>query len=157
MVGDIKVLGKAPYEVADLLAEELKEYIRGPQVWVDVVEYKSQKVIIMGAVNSPGIYYIDTDRLSVLEVAMIAGGFTVDAKLDRIQIARGDLNNPQVLKVNIHRAVLKGEKVRDIALQSGDIVYVPKTVWGNINLALTQIMPFLESYLYTKGIIENND
>ena len=89
MVGDIKVLGMAPYEVADLLAEKLQEYIKKPQVRVNVTEYQSKRIVVMGAVKNPGIYYIDTDRLSVLEAAMIAGGFTVAAKRDHIQIARG--------------------------------------------------------------------
>jgi polysaccharide export outer membrane protein len=81
---DLPLLG--PVHAADLTPGQLKEglaaaaakYILDPQISVNIVEYHSQPVSVIGAVNTPGVHSL-TGPKRLIEVLSEAGGLRPDA------------------------------------------------------------------------------
>ena len=129
---------------AEIAAEYKKKFIRNPQVKVMVAEQKSQAIMVIGAVEKPGSYFVDR-RIHLLEMIAMAGGPNKESGT-RLLVARTgstskcqDNSDDQDAEV----AVLD-YKVRDIQeakqivwLRPGDVVSVLDAdiiyVYGNVN------------------------
>jgi len=67
-------------------------------------------------------------------------------------VVRGSLKRPTVIPVNL-REVAVG-KAPDVALRSGDIVFVPKSALGKIEEVTRQVLPLFQSMNYSENITE---
>ena len=56
--GKLHAAGLTTGDLAKVVAERLKDYINDPHVTVEVTEYGSQPVSVIGAVNKPGVYQL---------------------------------------------------------------------------------------------------
>lgn len=125
LVGDIQANGLSIFQLRDRIRDGLAEYIVDPQVSVDVVANRSQKVFVLGEVKSPGVFGLDTPK-SAIEAISQAGGFTIDAHEESVMVVRGNLDKPDLIKLDL-KSALKGDTAQNIQLKAGDIVYVPST------------------------------
>jgi polysaccharide export outer membrane protein len=101
-------------------------------VTVNLVSYRSQKIIVLGEVNDPGVYPYD-HHITVLEAVGLAGGITVRGKKQSVVVLRGmDLRHPEVIIANLGEA-LQGEAAENIALSGGDVVYVPTSLVAKVD------------------------
>lgn len=130
LVGEIPLAGLTPSQLRDDLTERFKEYIRNPQVSVDLLESPNQKAFILGEVTRPGSFDIN-GLTSVLQVVAEAGGFTGDANLRSVVLVRGHLENPIIQRIDLE-AALSGQFSQDLYLMRGDIVYVNRTFIADI-------------------------
>ena len=121
-----------------------------PDDFVYVPSALSQQVYVLGAVRLPrSMPYTDGMTL----VSAIAGasgattvdwfvpgnyGVTPDAYLSHVAIVRGSLSQPR-LTVADFGAIIKG-KARDVALEPGDIIYVPNTPYSTLKRYLNTIL-----------------
>ena len=79
LVGRVRVGGVTVREIEDELRKVLAErFLVNPQVTVEVAEFRSQQVFIMGEVRAPGRYTLEGNT-SLLEALAIAGSVTQDA------------------------------------------------------------------------------
>lgn len=107
----------------DLKSEIISKYdslYRG----VELIVQPLYKISVLGEVRTPGIYYV-TGVEKLLDVLALAGGETADADINNVRINRQ--NNE--LKVDIQRIMEKSESDRNIYLQSGDRIYIPRKWW----------------------------
>ncbi len=76
-LGSVSVSGMTPQQAAEQIQHRLVAagVMLHPQVTVRVEAYATQNVSVMGQVQKPGIYEIDTAR-KVVEVLALAGGLT---------------------------------------------------------------------------------
>lgn len=102
----------------------------------------AQEVYILGEVNNPMLFAYREDMPMSRTLAQ-AEGFTADADLKRIHIIRGSLFNPTVIMINFD-AVLNG-KAREVALEPGDIVYVPPTGLTSFARIIDKITPTIQA------------
>ena len=76
LIGAVEARGRTPTEIEarlrDLYGGDL---LRNPQIQVSVVDYGSQPISVLGAVNSPGIYQLRGAR-RLLDVLALAGGLS---------------------------------------------------------------------------------
>jgi protein involved in polysaccharide export with SLBB domain len=72
MAGRIPAAGRTVDEFEADLTERLKAYVRDPHVAVNVVEYRSRPVTVIGAVRNPGVQVLSGDQ-TLLEVLSQAG------------------------------------------------------------------------------------
>ncbi len=101
---------------------------------VIVPETKS-RVVLMGAVAKPGPYVIKAgDR--VIDVLSNAGGPAQGANTGEIGIIRQKESKPTVTPVNLDKFYKSGDLSQNLALEPGDIIYVPVKArgvdWGSI-------------------------
>jgi len=132
LIGDVHAEGKTLSSLDAEITEKLKEYVVNPQVSVMVREFAGDKLIVIGEVNSPGIYkFVGTTN--ILNIIALAGGFTDRAKSAQIVIVREpqDLNgDTQFLTADIKK-ILKGDLSKNLEVRPNDIVYVSRTFVSN--------------------------
>ncbi|MDA7742473.1 polysaccharide biosynthesis/export family protein [Francisellaceae bacterium] len=73
-VGDVQVAGKTVAEARDILASELSKYLKDPQVTLQVVDFNSQHINVMGAVKQPLTLPVLNTPITVLDAVNAAGG-----------------------------------------------------------------------------------
>jgi len=76
-LGSVHVAGLTPEGAARVIEADLqaKGYMKHPQVTVQIEQYATQGVLVLGQVKNPGSVQIDTSR-TVLDVLGLAGGLT---------------------------------------------------------------------------------
>lgn len=78
LVGRIHAAGMTLQELEVYLVQKLKEYIREPQVFVDIVQFRSAPVYFTGMFVRPGIYPLQGNR-TLLEMLTSVGGMLPNA------------------------------------------------------------------------------
>ncbi len=78
MIGQVKAAGLTPRELQSALVDRLKPMVLKPQVSVTIVDYGSQPVSVIGAVNQPGVHQLQ-GRRTLAEMVSVAGGLRPDA------------------------------------------------------------------------------
>ncbi len=92
LVGRIHAAGMTLQEMEADLVKRLREYIREPQVFVTVVQFRSEPVFFVGLFVRPGIYPLQGNR-TLLEMISSVGGVLQNA--DRhIKITRHEEYGP---------------------------------------------------------------
>jgi polysaccharide export outer membrane protein len=132
LVGEIRTQGLSINQLRDKLREGLTKYFIDPQVSVIVTSTGSQKILVLGEVNRPGVYQLEGPK-SVVEAVSEAGGFTLDGKPSHLLLIRGGLSNPNpsYKVLDIEKALNQVDMTQNIALQKGDIIYVPATEYAD--------------------------
>jgi polysaccharide export outer membrane protein len=78
-LGAIQAAGLSALELESVIRTQLREkYMHNPQVSVFVHEHKSQRISVIGAVRTGGVFTI-TSRLRLADALAMAGGLTEDA------------------------------------------------------------------------------
>ena len=125
MVGDLLVAGKSVSQIDDEITKILgRDYLVDPQVNVDVQEYRSQWVTILGEVRNPGRYVLKRD-MRIVDLLAEAGGATKEAGSE-ILITREGAPGEQKKQIVLGRDKLLSKDNLDsnIPLVHGDIVVV---------------------------------
>ena len=102
----------------------------------------SKEVYILGEVNNAMLFAYREDMPMSRTLAQ-AEGFTPDADLKRVHIVRGSLHNPTVIMINFEE-VLKGN-AREVALEPGDIIYVPPTGLTSFARVVDKLVPTMQA------------
>ena len=133
LIGQVPVAGKSPAQVEALLVSAFTEggYLKQPQVSVLVMEYRSQKVSVMGHVTKPGQYSLQQSS-RVLDVLAEAGGPLREEAADSATLMRKDGSKASIDLV----ALFQGDPAQNHAVGGGDTVYVPRApqfyVYGEV-------------------------
>jgi polysaccharide export outer membrane protein len=100
----------------------------------------SREVYVLGEVTEAMVFAYQ-DHMPLSRTLSMSEGFTPDADITRIHIVRGSLGNPTVI-VSDFKSVLSGRE-RDVALEPGDIVYVPPKALVSFSRVMDNILPSL--------------
>jgi polysaccharide export outer membrane protein len=150
-VGNIKAAGVPLGEFNENLAEKLALYYYDPQVVVNIGEFSSCEVYVLGEVMKPGIYTFD-GRATVLEVVAEAGGFDRTAARASTMLVRVAGDAPTVTRIDMEKVIDEGVVTLNVPVQRGDIIVVPKTFIANLNQFLNDISPSLATYLRVNSV-----
>jgi len=123
LIGVVQVGGKSTHQVESLIAQKLSagSFIRNPQVSVDIGDFQSQKVGVVGQVNKPGQYALTGDQ-TVLEVLTMAGGLVTEFAADDGTLIHKD-GSTQPLDL---RRLLDGDPAMNVQMKNGDTLSVPR-------------------------------
>jgi len=86
MLGRIKAGGMTVGDFETELNRTASKYVRDPQLVVNVAEFHSQPISVVGAVNQPGAQQLQGKK-TLMQVISMVGGFRTDAG-NRLTIAR---------------------------------------------------------------------
>ena len=125
-LGETEVEGLTRGELETKLAKLLQDrnYIKNPQVAVQIIEYQSKKIYLLGAVGNTGPYEL-LGRMTLLKLLSQAGGLTPDAGEEIIITRQLPGGEKTTLKVPVKKLLLEGNPSLDIPLQPDDIINVP--------------------------------
>lgn len=113
-------------------------YVKGGD-YIFVPSLNAQSIYVLGHVNRPGPVFYEKG-VSLLSAVAVAGGTKPDAIVTKALIIRGGTHRPKVAVVDI-RALMRGKEA-DLALEGGDIIWVPKSPW-------TKLKEYTEAVLVT--------
>ena len=113
IIGQIEVAGRTLSQIeSDVTDAYHPEYVvTRPTVFSRVLEYKTAKVSITGAVNKPGVYSLRNDQMSLVSLLMEAQGIVDDgASVIRINhsnqdVPIGEKDAPKLLNFNRSKEV----------------------------------------------------
>lgn len=133
-LGIIRAEGYTIKQFEEKFKEFLAQYIENPRVNIEVVNYASQVVYVLGEVNRPGKYSTEGKIWTLRDIIIKAGLPTRFAATSRVFIITPSRDiNPKRKVVNLYRVLYKGELENNIEIKPGDIVYIPKNFLGIIN------------------------
>jgi polysaccharide export outer membrane protein len=101
------------------------------------------RVYVMGEIAKPGLFTFDNE-ITLLDAVISAGGPTVYGKPRSLLVIRGDVEKPEVIKVNLMDIIQRGDFRKNIPLNSGDVVYVARNAIGDMRNFLRAFGPFLQ-------------
>lgn len=87
MAGRVRAAGLTVEDLETELVSRLKNYILDPQVTVNINEFRSQPVSVLGAVKTPGVQQLQ-GRKTLFEMLSLAGGLDANAG-PKVKITRG--------------------------------------------------------------------
>ncbi|MEK6647551.1 MAG: SLBB domain-containing protein [Candidatus Firestonebacteria bacterium] len=127
MVGDILAKGRKVSELTEDITKRISKYVSSPKVSVSVRKFGYRKIYLTGEVRASGAYdFRDGQKLT--EFVTGSGGFTAKADLKNVKIYRGEPDKREIINVNVEEMMKNGDFKKDIILQTGDIIDVPKGV-----------------------------
>jgi polysaccharide export outer membrane protein len=98
MVGFVKVVGLTTSEAREVIKQKAKEFYKDPIVNVRITNFE---VTVQGEVSNPGIFNVQSEKASILDILALAGDLRATAKRDNILIARTENNKVTFARVNI--------------------------------------------------------
>ena len=148
--GNIKLVGLTLDEARDLIHARLSEYFKLPEMNVYMKSYGPRKVYVMGNVNAPGIKEMGVDNMNVYAAVSAAGGVDRKGRSKHIQLIRQIDGVLYYREINLDAFVKKHDMSQNIALEDGDIVYVPDS--GKIIFS-EDIAPYINIYATYRSIV----
>lgn len=145
LVGDIPAGGRTVDEIAADIQTRILRFKRDAAVTVTLAAAESTGVTVFGEVRSPRAFPL-VKETRVAEAIGMVGGESLFARTAKIRVIRASGSETAVYIVNLN-AIRDGDLTTNILLQSGDIVYVPPTVFATIGYAMNALLfpfqPFL--------------
>ncbi len=131
LIDNIQAAGLTITELEAAIAKKLKKYVTEPAVSVYIKEYRSQQIAVLGAVKSPGVYYV-TGYKSLIDLISLAGGLSQDAgDVAIIQNAfesnSGAEQPAGQTVIDLTELLISGRTELNIPLSAGAIVNVPQS------------------------------
>lgn len=130
LIGTLRVGNLAPQAIERLVTQRLKdgEYLRNPEVSVQIRQLRSQIISVLGEVQRPGRFPLQ-GRLTVLDALATAGGLTARADrtvlvIRRPTIASGEVQGRQEIPIDLDQLVDKNRGDLDFELRNEDVVFV---------------------------------
>jgi polysaccharide biosynthesis/export protein len=124
LIGSIVVTGKSPEAVKAELAKKIKSFVPDPILTVSVRQINSLMIYVVGKVNQPGRFVLNTN-VNVLQALAMAGGVNSFANEGKIKIFRETPKGTHVYQFD-YGDVSKGKHLeQNIGLVRGDVIVVP--------------------------------
>jgi polysaccharide export outer membrane protein len=127
LAGAVTLSGLTREQAAAAIVTALSPYYNNLAVTVRIDKYGSNRVLLLGYVQHPGVMYFDQTP-TLLEAITRAGLITPadkkdgDSVPDRCAIYRG---NQQVVWVDVKGLLESGNPLADMRLRRNDVVFVP--------------------------------
>jgi len=130
LVGEVAVSGLSLSEVENVIADAYdEEYLRNPQVTVEVTEYRSQQFTVIGAVANPRVYSVSR-QTTLIEAIAMAGGLGSEAGsniylTDRIRDPDSGQLGTRTLIIDIEN-LMRNSDDYNLVLGEGAMINVPR-------------------------------
>lgn len=163
LLGELKIAGLTPSGLEDLLRQRYEKYIYNPEVSVQVREFRSQRVYLLGSVARAGAIDL-TGPKTLIDVLAMAGGVTPTAG-NQVHIYRQTPEGRKSYVIDLHALASSlglinpktaGVEVLNMLVQSGDIVNVPEAGSFFVDGAVrrTGSIPLGRRYTITQAIAQ---
>jgi polysaccharide export outer membrane protein len=125
LINKIKVAGLTQTQVASLITDKYKKYLKIPTVYVEVL---NKKIYVIGEVKHPGAIKLESEKLTIFEALAQVGDLTDAAIRDNILImSRDSQNHLQIRSLDLTK--FDHISFANILLKPNDIVYVQPDGW----------------------------
>lgn len=150
-VGSVKMEGKTLDEAKEIIMSSLGQYIKIPDMSLQITNYGPRKVYVMGEVKTPGIVNLGIDNMNAYAALAGAGGWTVDGRSTQVQIMRVRDGIMYWRKLNMKSYAKRHDLTQNVVVEEGDMIYVPKSngiKWQR------DILPWFNAWSLYKGLTD---
>ncbi len=124
LIGEIVAGGKTLTALEKELKNKINPFVPDPELSVMVGQVNSMLIYVIGKVNQPRHFLLNTN-VNVLQALAMAGGLNAFAKRNKIKIFRETNGKTRIFPFEYDR-VTEGENLeQNIRLDRGDVVVVP--------------------------------
>lgn len=147
VAGRVAAQNLSPAQLQVAIQQAASTYLRDPIVTVSVTDAKSARVMVGGSVQKPGVYPLPP-RATPMEAVLLAGGLLPEARMDQVVVLRAAPNGGSAMlrTVDLRRFVSEGAADAHFALESEDIVFVPRSKIAELDLwideNINKLLPF---------------
>jgi len=128
LLGDVAVAGKTTAEIGQILKKGLEDkYMQRASVDVQVLEFRSRPIAVMGAVKQPGNLGF-SGRWTLLEALTAAGGLAEDHGNAIHILRRADNGLSDQVTIDVDDLLLRADPKVNIPIYANDFINVPGTV-----------------------------
>lgn len=120
IAGAVHVAGLTVSGAQARIRQVLLTYLKDPWVVVEIAEYKSQPLYLLGQFRAPGTVYMDRP-LTLAQGIALGNGFDITADLRGARLNRGN----RTLPVDIYELLVNGNLKQNAWLQPGDTIFIP--------------------------------
>jgi len=123
----------------------------GDMITIPELPTYAERVYVFGQVISQGIFRL-RDSQDLLTAIALCGGTTpvaVKADVKIIREYQERQGKPIILSANLDEILKQGDLSQNIPLKDGDVVYVPRSVIGDVNEFIEVLSPSLD-FLYNR-------
>jgi polysaccharide export outer membrane protein len=140
LIGEVAVVGMTPAQAGERIAQRLKEgkYVVNPEVNVSLAQVNSRQVAVLGAVNKPGRYPIDSQNVHLTDFLATAGGVSAPGS-DHVTVVQTRDGKTTKRDIDLNGIFRDGDLTKNIELAPGDTIYVEKApmvyIYGEVQKA----------------------
>jgi polysaccharide biosynthesis/export protein len=128
LLGDVAVAGKTTAELGDMLKKLLEaKYMQRASVDVQVLEFRSRPIIVMGAVKQPGNLPF-SGRWTLLEALTAAGGLAENHGSVIHILRRAENGLADQVTIDADDLLLRADPRFNLPIYANDLINVPGTV-----------------------------
>ena len=124
LIGEVVAAGKTISQLKRELEDRIAPFVPNPNLSVMVQQINSILIYVIGKVNKPGQFVLNTN-IDVLQALAMAGGLNPFAKRNDIKIFRKVKEKTEIFEFE-YDDVTEGKNLnQNIQLKRGDVVVVP--------------------------------
>jgi polysaccharide biosynthesis/export protein len=136
-LGVFHVLGMTVPKLKDTLTTRFGKWIQTPVVDVKVM---NKEITVLGEVRNPGVFQVDKDQNTLLELLSKTGGLEFYSNLKSIKVLRQEGQNVKVAHINLSKSGQYANQ--NIQLHPGDVVIVSSKSNKEFDKRIATIIPF---------------
>ena len=153
-IGKVKLDGLTKDEAHNLLKEVINDYYKNPDLQINIEEYNSSKVYIVGAVRNQITISLNQEPVTLID-ASIQANFNPSAE-DKLFGTSGLLRREgEVYKINLNNAFKNKDTKENFNLKKDDVIFIdknsnsihvfgevtePGTYFPDMNYSLTELL-----------------
>jgi polysaccharide export outer membrane protein len=128
LIGDVPVQGLTDVELSDRLKALLEsKYVQRASVAVQIREFRSKPISVLGAVKQPGNLAL-SGRWTLLEAISAAGGLTDDHGDKIYVLRRADNGLSDQISITVDDLMVRADPNANVPIFANDIINVPAKV-----------------------------
>lgn len=127
LIGTVKIGGRTLSGAEQVIANALKTggYVRNPQVNINVVQFVGSQFSVLGYVNRPGRFPLQTPDTRVADALAEAGGIAANGA-DKVILTGTRDGKPFRTVIDIGAMFRSPDSQADILIAPGDVLYVER-------------------------------
>jgi polysaccharide biosynthesis/export protein len=137
LIGSVPAAGLTPQQLADELNKDYSSELRNPDISVSLKNMPSREIYVEGEVQKPGGFSLDPG-MTLLQAVADAGGLTDNAGNKAVLIRRDACGVARGMPIDLKAATKNPDSGEDVALETRDIVVVPKSGIANLDKWMNQ-------------------
>jgi polysaccharide export outer membrane protein len=128
VLGDVPVVGKTTPEITQAVKKLLEDkYMQRASVDVQVIEFRSRPISVIGAVKQPGNLGF-SGRWTLLEALTAAGGLTENHGNVVYVLRRSDNGLSDQVTIDLDDLLVRGDQAVNVPIFANALINVPVTV-----------------------------
>lgn len=127
LIGNVRIGGLSVSAAEQLIADGLRNgnFIKQPQVTIVLLQIRGNQASVLGQVNRPGRYPIETTDMSLTDLLATAGGVAQTGG-DLVVLTGTRGGKPYRLEVDLPGLFGANGSTNDVLVQNGDVLWVDR-------------------------------